>query len=216
MNMSSWVAQRVSWLLLALTWVGSIAVYSSLPPVVPTHFAGNGSVNGTGSSLIAAFLLPLVMLLILLLFTAIPYIDPLKIDIQVFRRQYDTFVALLMLFFAVIQTLLLSRDLGSNIDPMYVILPAVGILIFYVGMLLPKTKRNWFVGIRTPWTISSDHVWQKTHELGGTLFKVLGVIIFLSVLAPSYATWIIVIPLIIIALGLVVYSYAIYEQDRRA
>src|SRR6185312_1172422 len=101
-------------------------------------------------------------LLVLLLFAAIPYIDPLKVNIQQFRRQYDIFVALLMLVLACVQSSILSWNLGFPFDPRYIILPAVGILIFYAGMMLPKTKRNWFVGIRTPWTISSDHVWQRT------------------------------------------------------
>jgi uncharacterized membrane protein len=138
------------------------------------------------------------------------------VNIAQFRRQYDTFVALLMLFFAIVQTLIISRNLGFLIDPNLVILPAVGILMFYVGMILPQTKRNWFIGIRTPWTISSDHVWQKTHELGGTLFKVLGVIIVLGTFAPSFALWIIIVPLVIIVVGLVLYSYVLYAQDSRA
>jgi hypothetical protein len=92
-----------------------------------------------------------------------------------------------MLFLAAIQAAIISHNLGSPLDPMYVVLPAVGILIFYLGTIMPKTRRNWFIGIRTPWTISSDHVWQKTHELGGHLFQVLGIIIVLGVFAPNYA-----------------------------
>jgi uncharacterized membrane protein len=164
-----------------------------------------------------AFVLPVIMLFVLLLFTAIPYIDPLRVNIAQFRRQYDMFVAILMLFFAAVQASILSRNLGSSLDPQYVIMPAVGVLIFYVGSMLPKTRRNWFIGIRTPWTISSDHVWQKTHELGGTLFKILGIVIVLGTFAPTgYLLWIVVIPLIVVSLGLVLYSYFIYEQDRKA
>lgn len=214
--MSSRVANRLIWGIWILTLLGTLIAYPSLPTVMATHFAANGQVNGALSSWIGAFILPVIMLLVLLLFMAIPTIDPLKVNIQYFRRQYNAFVVLLALFFAVIQATLIARNLGAMLDPLYVILPAVGILIFYAGMIMPQTKRNWFIGIRTPWTISSDHVWQKTHELGGTLFKVLGVIIVLSVFAPSYALWIVLIPLVIIVIGLVLYSYAVYEQDRRA
>jgi uncharacterized membrane protein len=180
-----------------------------------THFGMNGQVNGTMSTFAGAFIVPVIMLFVLLLFTAIPYIDPLRVNIAQFRTQYDTFVAILMLFFAAVQASVLSRNLGSTLDPQYVIVPAVGVLMFYVGTMLPKTRRNWFIGIRTPWTISSDQVWKKTHELGGTLFKILGIIIVLSTFAPTaYMIWIILIPLIVITLGLVVYSYYVYEQDR--
>ncbi|HEV3245414.1 MAG TPA: SdpI family protein [Candidatus Paceibacterota bacterium] len=214
--MQSRVAQRIAWAILALTVLGTLAAFPSLPDVMATHFNASGQVNGTTVSYIGAFIIPFVMLCVLLLFTAIPRIDPLRVNIAQFRRQYDTFVALLMLFFAIVQTLIISRNLGFLIDPNLVILPAVGILMFYVGMILPQTKRNWFIGIRTPWTISSDHVWQKTHELGGTLFKVLGVIIVLGTFAPSFALWIIIVPLVIIVVGLVLYSYVLYAQDSRA
>jgi len=208
--------RRSAWILLVIVFLGTLIAYPSLPPVMATHFGMNGQVNGMSNSLVGAFVLPFIMLLMLLLFTAIPRIDPLRVNIKQFRPQYDTFVALLMLFFAVIQAMIIARNLGHIFDPNYVVLPAVGILIFYVGVIMPQTKRNWFIGIRTPWTISSDHVWQKTHELGGTLFKILGVIIALGVFAPTYALPLIFIPLVIVALGLVFYSYFIYAQDSKA
>ena len=214
--MPSRVAQRFAWIVLSLTWLGTLAAYPSLPPVLATHFAADGSPNGTADAFIGAFIIPVVMLLVLMLFTAIPKIDPLRVNIQYFRRQFDEFCAFLMLFFACIQAAVIIWNLGYMFDQMYVVLPAAGALIFYLGMLLPQTRRNWFFGIRTPWTISSDHVWQKTHELAGTLFKILGVIIVLGVLAPSYALWVIFLPLIIVAFGLVLYSYVVYEQDKKA
>ena len=214
--MSSRVIRRAAWVILAVVFLGTLVAYPSLPPVMATHFAANGHVNGTMNSLLGAFTLPVIMLLVLLLlFMAIPHIDPLRVNIAQFRRQYDTFVALLMLFFAAIQATIISRSLGSTLDPMYVVLPAIGILIFYLGTIMPKTRRNWFIGIRTPWTISSDYVWQKTHELGGTLLQILGIIIILSVFVTAYALWIILVPLIIIAIGLILYSYFLYEQERK-
>lgn len=215
MGMNHRVGNRLAWGIWVLMVLATLVALPALPPIMATHFAANGQVNGTMSSWAGALILPLVSLLVLLLFTAIPSIDPLRVNIQKFRKQYDVFVSLLMLFFAVIQAMLIARNLGATFDPMYVVLPAVGILIFYAGVMMPKTKRNWFIGIRTPWTISSDHVWQKTHELGGTLFKVLGIIIVLGVLAPSYALWIIFVPLVVIVAGLVLYSYFLYAQDGR-
>ncbi|MDR3571621.1 MAG: SdpI family protein [Candidatus Pacebacteria bacterium] len=214
--MSSLVARRLAWIIFAATVIGSILVYPSLPPIIATHWAADGTVNGTMDSFTGAFLLPFIMLLTLLLCIAIPYIDPLRANIETFKKQYDTFVAILMLVFACIQTALLAWNLGGGFDTRLIVLPAVGILVFYIGMLLPQTKRNWFIGIRTPWTISSDHVWQRTHELGGTLFKALGVVIVLGIFAPSYAAWIIFLPLVIIAVGLVLYSYMLYAQEHRS
>ena len=213
--MSSRVAHRISWALVAIVFLGTLAVYPNLPAMMATHWSVSGKVNGTMSTFFGAFVLPFVMLLLLLLFTAIPSIDPLRINIQYFRPQYDTFVALLMLFFAVIQTSILAVNLGATYDQRLVVLPAVGILMFYVGVILPQTKRNWFIGIRTPWTISSDRVWQKTHELGGKLFKIFGVVIVLSAFVPSYAVAAIVSLLIVMVVGLFAYSYWLYEEERK-
>ena len=124
--MQSSAAQRISWIIFAVVVLGTLIAYPSLPSVMATHFGVNGQVNGTSNSFVGAFILPVIMLLILLLFTAIPRIDPLRVNIAQFRRQYDTFVALLMLFFAVIQAMIIARNLGSMIDPGLVILPAVG------------------------------------------------------------------------------------------
>lgn len=214
--MSSRVFERSAWVVLLLAWIGTIAAYPLLPPVFVTHFSATGSPNGAAPTPVGAFVLPLLMLLLLLLLRAIPQVDPLKINIQYFRKQYDEFVALLILFLACIQASVLAWNLGFVFDEMYVVLPALGVLVFYAGVMLPQTKRNWFIGIRTPWTISSDHVWQKTHELGGTLFKLLGIVIALGVFVPSYALWIIFMPLVIVSVGLILYSYVVYEQDKKA
>ncbi|HTR19196.1 MAG TPA: SdpI family protein [Candidatus Paceibacterota bacterium] len=214
--MSSRVARTASWAILVAVWLGTILAYPSLPPVIATHWNMNGAVNGTMNAFAGAFLLPLIMGVVLLLFVAIPYIDPLRVNIGYFRAQYETFVALFMLVFALIQATLIAWNLGAPLDPRFIILPAIGVLIYYIGSILPKTRRNWFVGIRTPWTISSDRVWQKTHELGGNLFRILGIIIVLSVFVPGLALEIIVTMLVVIVLGLVLYSYWLYEEERRA
>ena len=208
------IENKRAWVIWALLVLGTLFVFPQLPSVMATHFGLHGEVNGTMVPWIGAFIIPIMVFIILLLFTAIPYIDPLKNNIAQFRRQFDTFVAVLMLFFVLMQATLLAWNLGIVFDPTYIIVPAVGILIFYTGILLPQTKRNFFIGIRTPWTISSDYVWQKTHTLGGILFKILGVIIILSTFVPTYAVQIIIIPLLCIVIWLVVYSYFLHTQEK--
>ena len=211
--MSSRSAYISAWLVLAATFVGSLIAYPYLPAVMATHWGIDGQVNGTMNAFAGAFLLPFIMFAVLLILTAIPYIDPMRSNIESFRRQYNGLIAVLMLVLATVQTAVLSVNLGALFNVTSVILPAVGIMIFYLGIILPQTKRNWFIGIRTPWTISSDEVWDKTHELGGRLFQILGVVIVLSVFAPvSYQVWIIVAPLVVIVVGLFLYSYALYQK----
>ena len=94
--------------------------------------------------------------------------------------------------------------------------PAFGVLFYCLGIVVGNTKKNWFIGIRTPWTLSSDIVWYKTHKIGGKLFKAAGVVAFLGALLPAYALFFIIVPVIAVALYTVVYSYVEFVKQRRS
>ena len=94
--------------------------------------------------------------------------------------------------------------------------PAFGVLFYCLGILLGNAKRNWFVGIRTPWTLSSDVVWDKTHKMGGKLFKAAGVVAFLGVLVPAYALLLVIVPVIAVAVYTFVYSYFEFVKQSKA
>jgi uncharacterized membrane protein len=95
------------------------------------------------------------------------------------------------------------------------IVPAVGLLIFYIGFILPKAKRNWFVGIRTPWTLSSDIVWEKTHKLGGILFKLVGAITIFGIFINEVAFYLTIFSAIGVSIFLFIYSYFIFCAENR-
>jgi uncharacterized membrane protein len=88
-------------------------------------------------------------------------------------------------------------------------------LVYYVGALLSRAERNWFVGIRTPWTLSSDVVWRRTHDVGGTLFKLSAVIAAVGLLFGEYAVYFLVVPLVLTAVSTAAYSYYLYERLER-
>ena len=113
-----------------------------------------------------------------------------------------------------IYALTIVWNMGFVFNMTQFIIPAMGILFFYIGTILGHTKRNWFVGIRTPWTLSSDVIWDKTHKLGGKLFKITGVMIFGSVFFPQYLLWFVLVPTISTVLILFVYSYIGYQKEK--
>lgn len=92
--------------------------------------------------------------------------------------------------------------------------PAFGILFFYCGILIKKAKRNWFVGIRTPWTLSNEKVWDRTHQIGGKLFKITGIIAILGMFFPRFSFYFVLIPVILVAIYTVIYSYFEYREER--
>lgn len=104
-------------------------------------------------------------------------------------------------------------NLGIKIDIMLTLTPAIGILFYYLGIMIGHTKRNWFIGIRTPWTLSSDVVWEKTHKIGGKMFKVSGIIVFLGFILPKYAIFFMIVPIIFTSVYTIAYSYFEYRKE---
>jgi uncharacterized membrane protein len=88
-------------------------------------------------------------------------------------------------------------------------------LFFYCGVLCERAKRNWFIGIRTPWTLSSDRVWEKTHRVGGKLFKIAGVIALIGAMFQRYAVFLVIVPAIAVAVFTIVYSLVIYQREKQ-
>ena len=125
---------------------------------------------------------------------------------------YNLFIVFIIGFLSYLHFLTLAWNLGWIFDLMRWMTPAYALLLFFTGVLLEKAQSNWFIGIRTPWTLSDNRVWEKTHQVGGTAFKVCGVISLAGILFPQQAIWFLLIPMLGRALGLVIYSYVYYRS----
>ena len=188
--------------------------YPMMPDQIASHWNINGQVDGYVDKLWALFLMPSISLLLLLLFLAIPRIDPLKENIAKFRGHFDGFIMLIMLFLLYIFLLTIFWARGVRFDMGQVLSPAFGILFYYCGILIENAKRNWFIGIRTPWTISNEAVWGRTHALGGKLFKLAGVIAVFGVFR-YYSFYLVIVPILIFTAYLFVYSYFEFQKEMR-
>jgi len=194
-----------------------IAIYSypQMPEKMASHWNMKGEVDGYMHKGWALYLMPGITALMYLMFLIIPKIDPLKKNIEKFRAYFDWFILLMVAFLFYIYILTIAANLEYAFNMTTMILPAIGALFIYIGFLVQNAKRNWFIGIRTPWTLSSDAVWQKTHKLGGKLFKIAGILVLLSIIFESIALWIVIGAAIIAGLYPVVYSYFEYEKLKR-
>ncbi len=188
------------------------ALYSSMPEVMASHWDAAGQVNGTISRFWGVFLFPLFSLSISLILLAVPRIDPLRANIQKFKGYYYGFIIAFQIYFLYIYMLTLVWNLGFKFDFSTAVIPSIGFLMFFLGILISKAKRNFFIGIRTPWTLSSDEVWDRTHHVGGIIFKVAGLIVVLLAFAPAVAIYSLIIIMFGTTLGLVVYSYVLYRK----
>ena len=199
--------------ILLLTAAASFLAAPNLPERVASHWDAMGAVNGYQSRAAFMWTMPLIMLALALLLIFLPLIDPLKESFNPVRSAYYWFVLGIMLFMFYIHGLSLAYNLGFKFNLLVWMLPAYALLMMGIGFLLERAAPNWFVGIRTPWTLSSPSVWNKTHHLGGRLYKLAGIITLSGLLFPNAAIWALIIPLTGVSLYLVVYSYTVYQQD---
>ena len=199
----------------AVSGVMSVLAAPELPARMATHWNTAGQPDGTMPKTAALALLPAMTAGLLVLFALVPRIDPLRENIASFRLMYDWFVVVFTAFMAVIHGGVIAFNLGYEFDFTLLGLAAVTGLFYYVGVLLEHAERNWFVGIRTPWTLSNDDVWDHTHRLGGRLFKLTALIALVGLFFGEYAVYILVVPALLTAGITVVYSYYLYEQLER-
>ena len=201
--------------LLLIPFVVSFIFYPKLPEKVATHWNAAGEPDGYSSRFFEAFFLPFLLVFIDALLIFIPMIDPLKENIMKFKDYYYGFVIVFTLFMFVVHLWTLLWNVGIKTSINFVIPVLMGCLFYYLGVLLEKAKRNWFIGIRTPWTLSSDTVWDKTHKLGATIFKICSIIAIIGSFFPKHSDLFILIPILGASIFLFVYSYLEYQKENK-
>lgn len=193
----------------------SVGTYPFLPPVVPSHFDAAGNVNGYLPKLVNAILFPGISIVLFLVLRFITQIGP-NLGYRNQRRANMQVVNLIMvgilLFMLVIQLLITAYALGAQVNTSLIVCLAVSVLFMFLGNYLGKLRRNFWAGIRTPWTLASDIVWERTHRLGGWLFVLVGLIGLITSFFPSLRFIGLFVPLIIVIIALVVYSYIAYQR----
>jgi len=204
-------------MIIAATFAG-LLLWNRLPEQMASHWNINDQVDGYMPRFWGVFMLPLISLGMFLLFLVIPSIDPLKANIAQFREAFNLFITLITGFMLYLYALTLLWGLGYTTFGMSrAMLPALGLLFIFIGTMLRKAKRNFFIGIRTPWTLSSDKVWDETHRLGAILFMISGVLAFIGAFfGGTTAFWLFFAPLMGSAIFLVIYSYILYKQETKA
>lgn len=197
--------------------IAGLLLWEQLPDQMASHWNANDQVDGFMPKFWGVFLMPLVILGMLGLFRTIPSIDPLKTNIAEFRGAFNLFILLISAFMLYVHGLTLAWSLGYQTFKMSAaMLPFLGVLFFFIGYMLKQAKRNFFIGIRTPWTLSSDTVWNKTHQLGSVLFMASGGLAIIgSFLSGETAFWLFFIPLMTSVAVLFIYSYILYRNETR-
>lgn len=192
--------------------VGAAAFfYPSLPEQIPTHWNIEGQVDGTMSKPWGVIILPLAAIFVFLLMKVIPVISP-----QGFRTDQSTgvlnvFTVTLVGFMTGVALLVLLEASGRDVHINEMIFGGVGMLFIVMGSYLGKVQKNYFLGIRTPWTLANDEVWNRTHRFSGWVFVLMGLFLFLNAFVRFPVRWLLG-AIIFTALIPVIYSYILYRR----
>lgn len=183
-------------------------IWDQLPDKVPLHWNINGEVDRYGDKIELLMIPILLPLLVYLLFWIIPKIDP-KRKIKNMGRKYDLLKTFMTVFMsALAMVIIYAAKNESFYNPNYILLP-IGCLFVVLGNFFKTIRANYFIGIKTPWTLENETVWKETHKLAGKFWFVGGIIIILSSLLlekkENFTLFLIVT--VVITVIPVVYSY---------
>ena len=193
-------------LLLAFAWLSP-----HMPARVPAHWDARGQINGYMSPL-GAVMTPMVVIVVLAVLTLLlPAISPRGYAIKPFGSIFALIMLAVQAFVLVSALGVLLNAAGHPVQMPLICMLGIGVLFMIIGNYMGKLRKNFFIGIRTPWTLASDAVWERTHRVGGWLFMLAGVASMLLALAGGAPSGLIVIILSVV-LVLAVYSYVVYRR----
>ena len=191
-------------------------VWRYAPDSIPVHFGINGEANRYGGKPEGLLALPVVALGVLVLFKLLPRVDPRRERYSEFANAYAIATLAIEIFLALAYATLVATVLGVPLNPAMVIVPLVGLLLMALGAVLDQVRPNWFIGIRTPWTLSSERAWTETHRAGRWVFIGTGALLVMAGLMQTpWLVYLAITASVLGVLGLVVYSYILWRNDHR-
>jgi len=196
--------------------VASALAYPELPRQMAIHFTAEGTPDSYLDRPLAVALLPALELAIIGMYAVIPRLDPLGENIADFEGHYDLVAVVTVAILAYVHAAVLGYNLGYRYEMGQVLAPMLAVVGVVFGTVVENAKQNWFVGIRTPWTLSNEEVWERTHERSGILFKIAGLVALLAIPFPQYFEALAIAPLALAALIPSAYSYVLYRRLNHA
>jgi uncharacterized membrane protein len=210
----SWRIEVVQLALIAAMFVTAAAVWPYVPERIPIHWNLQGEVDGYAGRVAGLLLLPILALGIYALLLVLPRFDPGYGNYPAFATAYHLIRLSILLFLAAVYAVIVLSAFGYRVNATTVIGVAVGVLLALLGCVMPQIRPNWFVGVRTPWTLSSELSWTKTHRQARWVFVLLG--LALAAWGIVRTSWMFALALslgVVSVAWLFVYSYLVYRRD---
>jgi uncharacterized membrane protein len=209
--MTKLIANVICVILISIATAVAVYLYPSLPEQIPTHWNIRGEVDDYMAKPWGVVVLPAAAIFVFIFMRIIPAISPKGFRTEKFSDVINIFTVAMVGFMSAVAILVLLEASGRNVHINEMIFGGVGLLFIILGNYMGKVRKNFFLGIKTPWTLASDEVWSRTHRLGGRVFVLIGFFMFLNAFVrfpPQYLA----LSIIAVALVPVVYSYILYRK----
>ena len=204
----------VAVILVAAALGASLVFNPLLPETVPIHWNLHGEIDGYGHKTQALLLMPAIMLGMIGLFRMLQWLSPRHFEVDSFRATWLYIMVLLVGFFGYLHGAILWSARSGTVDPTRTFFGGIFLLFAFLGNVLGRVRRNFWIGVRTPWTLASERVWNDTHRLAARLFFGVGLLGAVAVFfgVPFLASFAL---LAIIVMVPVVYSLVLYKRLER-
>ena len=206
------ISKGIMYIVSILNMIGVCFVYPDLPKQIPIRWDVDWNISDWADKKVI-FILSIIPLLLLILFQILPKIDPRRKNYERHKKAYFIMEMVIEVFLIIMVWITIAAALNIKINIRLILPSLLGVLFIILGNYMPVIKSNYFFGIRNPWTLSNETVWRKTHRVGGYIFAIMGVIMFISTIAIHNGGMISFIVLIIGIIGIYVYSYFVYRKE---
>lgn len=186
--------------------------FTQLSGDIAVHFDSSGQPDSYMPLIPGLLMLPGIGVITFLFFRVLPKIDPLGDNYESFEDLFELLKLLLVGIFTYLQGLIVAWNLGYRYDASLMVVPVVFSAYLLAAKIMEEADRNWFIGIRTPWTLSSDRVWEETHEKTAPLMKLAAVVSLAPAVFPGYSVYFYTVPAVLIAVFSTLYSYWSYRK----
>ncbi|MEN8615297.1 SdpI family protein [Dehalogenimonas sp. THU2] len=210
----TWRSEALSLILILAMFAMSAITWPIAPDSIPIHWDITGQADGFGGKFEGLLLTPLMTVGIYLMLLFIPRIDPKRANYDKFAGVYRIIRTIMVVFMAALHGVIIASIHGVDINVGTAVMVMAGIMLAVLGNYFGKLKPTWFVGIRTPWTLTSDLSWKKTHQLGGKIFVVFGILMALAgIIGQDWFFYVIFGLFFAAIMFLVFYSYIVWKSD---
>lgn len=199
-------------LMIIAAFAVSAYFYPMLPDKIPTHWNFKGEINGYSNKLSGALIMPIINLFMYVMFLFLPVLDPKKENYKLFESTYIYFRYLFHIFFICMHIMIIAAALGYMVNTGRLVMLGVSLLFMLMGNVMGRLKHNYFVGIKTPWTLANEEVWTRTHRLAAKLWTAGGLIGAVLAVLNFNLSWMFLIILILPSLIPLIYSYMIFSK----